>query len=163
MGSEHHELTHFGDTGVEVSFGTGFRTVIGNRASTALISDGGLPHRKTAKSGNRLPIKVLGRDDSEWALRLLAEGKVFAPRTKDVRPLLTTATRYFPIIDGCQWRNELITTTPDAELESVYEPSLPIPTSATVGASVGTFDGSVLYGVSNRWVRPIGILIACLC
>ena len=44
-----------------------FPDIIGLHDSTALVSDGGLPNRKTARIGAGIPTNVRDRDGSDWA------------------------------------------------------------------------------------------------
>lgn len=54
----------------------GLPIIRGNQDNTALVSDGGLQHQKTTKSGSDLSIKVLDHDNSDWTHRLFA-GEMF--------------------------------------------------------------------------------------
>ena len=122
----------------------GFPTIVGNRDSTALISDGGLPHQKTTKSGTELPTKALGRDNSEWPQRLLVGGKVYISRTTSPHPLRATATRYCPIFDGGHWMAHLMQPFPEVDSDTMDSP-IPVSHHVPAGATVG----------GDRWIRTV--------
>ena len=73
---------------------------------------------------------------------------------------------FFPLYDENNWGGPLSITTPDEvpplgeEEEEVSQRVLPAP--LVIGGEIGTIAGSLIYGGSNHWVRPIGFILAGL-
>ena len=148
----------------------GLPAIMGCPNSVDLVSDGGLPHQKTTKSGLELSVRVLDNDGIEWAREVMRSGRIFFTRNGLNHPLLSTATRYFPLIDASSWKDHLLVTIPGEVLqdsespqdneESISPPVLPAP--VLIGGTLGTIAGSMMYGGPNHWIRPIGLISAGL-
>ena len=116
----------------------GFPTIVGRQVSTALVSDGGLPHQKTAQIGTELPISVLDHDGVEWDRQLMVSGRAFVSRTGDLGHLITTLNRYCPIIDANQWKDRLINVRSDVAEAKATDPSPTLISAPVVaGGAIG--------------------------
>ena len=82
----------------------GLPDIMGFPNSVALVSDGGLPHQKATKSGVGMSVRIVDDDGIEWAREVMRSGRIFITRNGLNRPLLSTATRYFPLNDANNWR-----------------------------------------------------------
>ena len=138
--------------------------IMGSRDSVAIISSGGLPHQKTTKSGLELLVRIIDDDGIEWAREVMRSGLIFITRNGLTRPILSTAKRYLPSTDANDWRDRLLVTIPDEvpldSEENVGQPVLSSP--VIIGGAIGAIAGSMIYGGTNHWIRPIGLILAGL-
>ena len=161
---------------------------MGFRGNVALVSDGGEPHQKTTASGANLSIKVMDDDGSEWAREAMRSGRIYVTRSGMEHPSLVTSNMYCPLKGANHWRDFIMMTNEDhatgsgatdtqpSQMETVLtsqtnEPQtdsaddginhLPI-ASVLVGGTVGAIARSITYGGSNRWIRPMGLILAGL-
>ena len=66
----------------------GLPDITGCPNSVSLVSDGGLPHQKTAKAGAGLSVRIVDDDCIELAREVTRSGRIFITRNGIKRPLL---------------------------------------------------------------------------
>ena len=97
----------------------------------------------------------------------MSSGRIFVTSNGLNRPILPKATRYPPSLGAKNWREREIAfrwrfptncTPPMGKWAAIMY----FPPPVLIGGTVGTIAGSMVYGGSNNWIRPLWLISAGL-